>query len=94
MPSRHELIAHGLTDEEIGKFIGADGVFYQDLQDLIAAGKEGNPKLDGFDTSCFDGKYCTGNVSEEYLTRIEQMRNDAIKQERDEKYHQSPVSLL
>jgi len=95
MPSRQELIAHGLTDEEVAKFIGADTVFYQDIKNMIAAAKEGNPKLDGFDTSCFDGKYCTGDVTDRYLTHIEQLRNDFAKQERDSEYAKAnPVSLL
>ncbi len=94
MPSRQELIAHGLTEDEVAKFIGADGVFYQKLDALIASGKEGNPKLDGFDTSCFDGKYCTGNVNTDYLMRIEQLRNDSVRTKRDLEYTKSPLSLL
>ncbi|MBI5415102.1 amidophosphoribosyltransferase [Candidatus Peregrinibacteria bacterium] len=94
MPSRNELIAHGLTEDEIGKFIGADGLFYQDLEDFIAACHEGNPKLDGFETSCFDGVYCTKNVKEEYLIHIEQVRNDATRTEREQRDMENPVSLL
>ena len=32
-----ELVAHGRTEEEIGASIGADGLVYQDLDDLIEA---------------------------------------------------------
>ncbi len=94
MPSRNELIAHGLTEEEIAKFIGADGVFYQKLEDLIAAAKEGNPKVDGFDASCFNGEYCTGGVEDSYLLHIEQIRNDASRVERERMDIENPVSLL
>ncbi len=79
MPSVQELIANGRTAEQISQEIGADRVIYQDLQDLIDAAHEGNPKISEFDTSCFDGKYITGDVSQDYLDRIEQIRCDAAK---------------
>ncbi len=96
MPSRKELIAYGLDEDEITKFIGADGVFYQDLPDLIASAREGNPKITKFDTSCFDGVYCTGDVTAEYLHHIEVLRDDANKLERDREFseEQSAFSLL
>ncbi len=79
MPSVQELIANGRTAEQISQEIGADRVIYQDLQDLVDAAHEGNPKISEFDTSCFDGKYITGDVSQDYLDRIEQIRCDAAK---------------
>jgi len=82
MPSVHELIASGRSDAEICKEIGADGLIYQDLEDLIEAAHEGNPNIKQFDASCFDGKYVTGDVHQEYLERIEQQRNDTAKSER------------
>ena len=82
MPSVHELIASGRTDAEICKEIGADGLIYQDLKDLVEAAHEGNVNIKQFDASCFDGKYVTGDVHPEYLERIEQQRNDSAKSER------------
>jgi len=82
MPSVHELIASGRTDAEICKEIGADGLIYQDLEDLVEAAHEGNVNIKQFDASCFDGKYVTGDVHPEYLERIEQQRNDSAKSER------------
>jgi len=82
MPSASELIASGRTDAEICKEIGADGLIYQDLEDLIDAAHEGNPNIKVFDASCFDGKYVTGDVHAEYLERIEQQRNDSAKTKR------------
>jgi amidophosphoribosyltransferase len=78
MPTRAELLANGRTDEEIAREIGADAVIYQDLSDLIKAIQEVNPKLTAFDASCFDGKYITGDVSEEYLARLEGMRDGTV----------------
>ena len=77
MPTRNELLANGRSDEEIAREIGADAVIYQDLDDLIKAVQEVNPRLTSFDASCFNGSYITGDVSEEYLNRLESQRNGA-----------------
>ena len=79
MPSVHELIGNGRTEEEIARVIGADHLIYQDLSDLIDAAREGNPKIQKFDASCFDGQYITGDVSRAYLDRIENARSDTVK---------------
>lgn len=77
MPTRAELLATGRTDEEIRREIGADALIYQDLDALVAAVREGNPAIPRFDTSCFDGDYITGDVTEEYLARLEASRSGA-----------------
>ena len=82
MPSVHELVANGRDVDEIAREIGADRLIFQDLQDLVDAAHEGNPKVKEFDTSCFDGVYVTGDVNRAYLDYIEQMRCDAVKQAR------------
>jgi amidophosphoribosyltransferase len=71
IPTRSELIAHGLTLEEIRKAIGADALFYQKVEDLVAAAKAGNPKIKKFHTGVFDGKYVTPEVTEKYLQKVE-----------------------
>jgi len=76
MPAAHELIAHNRTTEEVCQAIGADYLVYQDLDDLIDAVRRGNPKIQQFDTSCFSGKYVTGDIDQAYLDRIEALRND------------------
>ena len=75
MPSRTELIATGRTDAEICFEIGADGIIYQDLADLKAAVRKANPNIVDFDASCFDGKYITGDITPEYLNKVEARRN-------------------
>jgi amidophosphoribosyltransferase len=37
--------------------------------------------LDGFDSSCFDGKYITGDIDSKYLEKLRAARNDASKVE-------------
>ncbi|TCS72933.1 amidophosphoribosyltransferase [Sulfuritortus calidifontis] len=75
MPTRAELLATGRSDEEIAREIGADAVIYQDLPDLIAAVQQLNPKIKQFDASCFDGNYVTGDITEDYLARLEAQRS-------------------
>jgi amidophosphoribosyltransferase len=82
MPSAAELIAHGRTVEEVCELIGADWLVYQDLEDLVSCSLEGNPGVDGFDCSVFNGEYITGDVDQNYLDRVESLRNDDAQSER------------
>jgi amidophosphoribosyltransferase len=77
MPSAEELIAHNRTPDEIGELIGADWLVYQDLADLEASSAEGNPQIEQFEDSVFDGEYITGDVDQAYLDHIHDLRNDA-----------------
>jgi amidophosphoribosyltransferase len=77
MPAASELIAHGRTEQEVCDWIGADGLIYQDLDDLIdAVGKKGKTAVHRFDTSVFNGEYVTGDITPAYLERLEADRND------------------
>ena len=78
MAATNELIASGKTDEEVAKEIGADWLIYQDLEDLIACAKEGNPSIEDFEMSIFNGEYPT-SISDEYLAELELLRQDHQK---------------
>jgi amidophosphoribosyltransferase len=82
MPNSDELIAHGRTDEEICKEIGADWLLFQDLEDLVEAVRKGRPGIDGFDDSVFTGNYITGDIDQNYLNMLQSSRSDAAKDER------------
>jgi len=75
MPTRAELLATGRDDEQICREIGADALIYQDLEALEIAVREANPEVKQFDSSCFNGQYITGDVSAEYLDRLEHQRD-------------------
>ena len=77
MPTRHELIAYGRTDEEVCREITADALVYQDIDALKRSISDVNPLLKKFEASCFDGIYVTGDVSRDYLDRIELARNNS-----------------
>jgi amidophosphoribosyltransferase len=81
MPCASELIAHGRTDDEVCRLLGADRLLYQDLDDLIdAVQKKGKSYVDRFDASVFNGDYVTGDVTETYLHQLEEHRNDVAKE--------------
>ncbi|EHQ52103.1 amidophosphoribosyltransferase [Ectothiorhodospira sp. PHS-1] len=85
MPAAQELIAHGRTEEEVCQAIAADRLIYQDLEDLVGAVRKGNPRLERFDCSVFTGEYVT-QISSDYLTHLEQRRNDLAKRKKDREY--------
>ncbi|MCH1907742.1 amidophosphoribosyltransferase [Stenotrophomonas sp. Y6] len=81
MPAAEELVAHERSVEDIEKHLGCDWLVYQDLEDLEAAVREGNPELKAFDSSCFNGHYVTG-IEPGYFERIQQLRSDEAKNKR------------
>jgi len=94
MPSASELIAHNRSEAEIEDELGADRLFFQDLNDLIdAVQKRGKSLVDRFDTSVFDGVYVTGDVTPGYLEALEQARNDGAKEERQSRQDETVIEL-
>jgi amidophosphoribosyltransferase len=85
MPSATELVAHGRSEEEVARLLGADRLIFQDLEDLIdAVQKKGKSYVDRFDTSVFNGDYVTGDVTTEYLSRLEASRCDQAQESRSQ----------
>ncbi len=89
MPSKEELIAHGRSIEEIRLFIGADALIYQDIDAARRAVGSLNPALAGFEASCFDGVYVTGDVTAADFASMELQRRLQFGEEED-----SPHSRL
>ncbi|MCC7198596.1 MAG: amidophosphoribosyltransferase [Gammaproteobacteria bacterium] len=82
MPVASELVAANRSDEEVARIIGADWLVYQDLDDLVGACRHDDARIEEFDTSCFSGEYTAGDITPEYLHRLESERNDGAKSER------------
>ena len=80
MASKNEFVAHNKTTQEVCKTIGADKLIYQNLDDLIWSVQQGNPDIQSFDCSCFDGNYLTKDIDELYLDNLEAQRSDNAKQ--------------
>ncbi|WP_310625765.1 amidophosphoribosyltransferase [Limnohabitans sp.] len=78
MPTPEELVAHNRTIDEVRELIGCDALIYQDVEAMkqaVRAATAGNaPQLDGFDASCFDGVYVTGDVSASDIVRLNEKR--------------------
>jgi amidophosphoribosyltransferase len=91
MPTAEELIAHGRSHAQIQAMIGADALIYQDLDAMREVIRKLNPELDGFEASCFDGVYVTGNVSSSEFESIKRQRS---AQSDDEENTGSRLSLL
>jgi amidophosphoribosyltransferase len=80
MPTPTELVAHGRTVEEVRQIIGCDALIYQDVEGMkkavmaAAPSAAGSPRLDGFDASCFDGVYVTGDINPDDIAKINAAR--------------------
>ena len=92
MPTKSELIAHGRSIPEIRAFIGADELLYQDVAAMKRVVRALNPKLDGFEASCFDGVYITGDVSEADFAALAAQRHGQADEE-DAAADRGPLTL-
>ncbi|QCB46404.1 amidophosphoribosyltransferase [Hydrogenophaga sp. PAMC20947] len=93
MPTPQELIAHDRTLDEIRESIGCDALIYQDVDAMKNVIGALNPKLDGFDASCFDGVYVTGDITAEDILRLNQGRDQVEEGEEDTSRLALPNSL-
>ena len=82
MPTKDELVAHGRTVEQIRELIGCDALIYQDVEGMkraiwaAASPAAGSPDtaISGFDASCFDGVYVTGDITSDDIQRLNEGR--------------------
>lgn len=91
MPTKDELVAHNRTNDQIRDFIGCDALIYQDVDAMKAAifklapeTKVATSAICGFDASCFDGVYVTGDVSGDDITRLRDSRVSSAKKTEDQ----------
>ena len=85
MPTREELVAHGRNVEEIRAFIGADALIYQDVAAMKRVIGALNPAVQGFEASCFDGHYVTGDISDADFDAMARQRSAQGDEEGDER---------
>ncbi|MFH1851838.1 MAG: amidophosphoribosyltransferase [Candidatus Neomarinimicrobiota bacterium] len=72
IPTRQELIAHRLTEEEIAEYMGVDRLLFQRHDDLLeAVTRKGNHGIDRPCMACLDGQYVTGDVDENKMRQFE-----------------------
>ena len=83
MPTPQELVAHNRTVDEIREIIGCDALIYQDVDAMKKAIGSLNPAIHGFDASCFDGVYVTGDITVEDIVRLNANRVDVSDNQED-----------
>jgi len=75
MQTKTDFVARNATPDQVAKFIGADKVIYQSLEDLKKAVRMENSALGHFCDACFSGVYPTGDITPELLKSIERDRH-------------------
>ena len=70
MPTSAELVAYDRSVEEVRAIIGCDALIYQDVEAMKTAIGDLNTAIKGFDASCFDGIYVTGDVGVVDIARL------------------------
>ena len=86
MPTKDELIAHNRSNEEIRQYIGADALIYQDVAAMKKVVATLNPRLQGFEASCFDGVYITGDITAaDFDTMAAQRKSQGDEEEGDDR---------
>jgi amidophosphoribosyltransferase len=80
IPSRKELVASHLSEEEIRRYLDVDLLMYQTQEDLIEAiTRRSQQEISRPCMACMDGRYICGEITENKMQVLEQQR----EQERD-----------
>jgi amidophosphoribosyltransferase len=74
MPTQQELVAHGRSVEDVRQIVGADALIYQEVDAMKRVVGALNPKVQGFEASCFDGRYVTGDLTAEGIAALGDQR--------------------
>jgi amidophosphoribosyltransferase len=83
MPTSSELVAYNRSVEEVRAIIGCDALIYQDVDAMKTAIGSLNTAIKGFDASCFDGVYVTGDVGVADIARLSAARVSSQEDEQD-----------
>ncbi len=76
IPTKDELIASKMSEEEIRKFIGVDILLYQTIEDLTEAVlRRGDHGIDRLSMPYLDGWYVTGDVDENHMEQVKAARS-------------------
>jgi amidophosphoribosyltransferase len=63
--------------------IGCDALIYQDVEAMKKAIGSLNNDISGFDASCFDGVYVTGDITGDDIARLNEGRTGGEEGEED-----------
>ena len=88
IPTRTELVAYERNEEQVAQILGCDWIIYQNLKDLEDSVREagecsGEAFPQDYESSCFSGKYVTGeNINDSYFSKLHDLRNDTAQEQR------------
>ena len=75
MPTKKELIAGNMSEQEIEKYLEVDALLYQTIEDLVeAVTRRGNHYIDRPCMACLDGYYVAKDIDNAKITEMEEMR--------------------
>ena len=77
MPTKAELIAGNMDEEEIEEYLEVDALLYQRIDDLVeAVTRKGNHHIDTPCMACLNGNYVANDIDDSKITEMETMRNN------------------
>ena len=77
MPTKGELIAGDMDEEEIEKYLEVDALLYQRIDDLVeAVTRKGDHHIDTPCMACLNGNYVANDIDDSKITEMETMRNN------------------
>ena len=75
MPTKDELIAGNMTENEIEASMEVDALLYQTIDDLVeAVTRRGDHHIDRPCMACLDGNYEANDIDETKVVEMEAMR--------------------
>jgi amidophosphoribosyltransferase len=75
MPTKDELIAGNMTEDEIQDYLKVDALLYQKIDDLVeAVTRKGDHHIDTPCMACLDGNYVANDIDEAKIAEMETMR--------------------
>ncbi len=75
MPTKNELIAGNMTEDEIEAYMEVDALLYQTIDDLVeAVTRKGDHHIDRPCMACLDGNYVANDIDEDRIVEMEAMR--------------------
>ena len=81
MPTKDDLIAGKMTEKEVEKYIEADILMYQKIEDLEeAVTRKGEHNIDHPCMACLNCKYITGDINE---TKMKSMEDERLKERKE-----------
>jgi amidophosphoribosyltransferase len=75
MPTKSELIAGNMNEEEIENYLEVDALLYQKIDDLVeAVTRKGDHHIDTPCMACLDGNYIANDINDAKIAQMEAMR--------------------